>query len=410
MDYSRIFKYFLYVFWPFAGVVYSIRERNFSAGLFSIFVFSTFFAVNIYNRDLTDIYGYVTESSIYADTSLMEIFAQKDFFYPLVSKIVNFFGSNYYFIIICFSAIYHFFFYKLITFATKGLQNRERNFYSILFVVALYCSYPFIHFIAFRFTTAVLYFSWCMLEYVINRRRVHLLLLLLTPLIHFSFFIMLFLVPIFFWLGKAKRGLEFAILFFVASLIFSNTSLATNINNFTKEYFSESISGQLVHYASEEGIEKNVERYSLAAANGSIKRAINRGITAYVRYVLMYSCVFFVLYRWRFLKSNQVAASLYFVSLTAFSLANFASSVYHGDRFYSLGMVIYFISVVYIFISNRVDLGYRIAFYTRNVRYLYFLMFLVMLNFSNSVYMNHETINLPNLFFGNWFTAFTFNT
>jgi hypothetical protein len=178
------------------------------------------------------------------------------------------------------------------------------------------------------------------------------------------------------------------------------------VDNLSKQYLRESISNQVDAYASEEGVESNDARYAKAVKVGSTKRAINRGIIAYSRQILMFSLLFFILKRKKFLAQNPFYEDLLLMALLSYSLTNFASSVLHGSRFFSVSNFYFYFILFYMISSTTVSLEQNKAFYLKNIKILHFISLLIVLNFFNFVYMAKTIFNFTNLIFGNWLSSY----
>jgi hypothetical protein len=188
--------------------------------------------------------------------------------------------------------------------------------------------------------------------------------------------------------------------------VYSNSNLSGFVDNFSKTYLTESVSTQIDAYASEEGQENNTKRYAKAEKEGSAKRAINRGIITYSRQILMFSLVFFILKRRKFLTQHKFYEDLLIVALLSYSFTNFASSVLHGNRFFSVSNFYFYFVLFYLLTSVNVSLEQNKRFYYENKRLFHFISLLIVLNFFNFAYMSKIVFNFPNLIFGNWFTTY----
>lgn len=405
---KKFFGYSLLVMlvFPFLGFLINLKRPKLGNLKITFLIFSVYLAFNTYKENVSDIYGYVIDSAKFRDQSFIEIFSNKDFFYPLLSKILNNISSEYYFILSVFSLIYFYFYYRLINVVFSNLSSNYKQSLSSLSLYSVYLIVPFIMYIGFRFNLALVYFSWCFIEYYFLKKKRYLFYLSLTPFIHFSFLVFILLPIVVYFVNFFSKNRFFVIMLFLGSLVFTNPKVAFVVNDFTKEYFRESVSKQVEAYASEDGIESNIKRYKVAAEEGSFKRAVNRFVSEYVRLAIMYAVFFYFLFKRNYLKNNKEINEILIVSIIAFSITNIFSSVYHGNRFYSLAIVIFFIPLIYFFTSSHDSIENLKRKYNENKVFLNVCSFLVFINAFNSIYMSHRTINLLNLFCGNW--AFLF--
>ncbi|MFY8008300.1 MAG: EpsG family protein [Flavobacterium sp.] len=369
-------------------------------------LFGVFVGVNFLEGPNSDMYRYVSRAAYYRDVTFVDIFLEKDFYYPLVSKLVTQVSTNFYFISVCFTTIYYFLFYKCIKVIADNVNPNYNTYLPWFYILALYTVLPFTVVTAFRFNSAVLFFCWCLLEYTLNNKRKFLYLILLTPFFHFSFLFYTALPFVYLAIKNLKKRLNIVLLIFGLSVVYSNSNLSGFVDNFSKTYLTESVSTQIDAYASEEGQENNTKRYAKAEKEGSAKRAINRGIITYSRQILMFSLVFFILRRRKFLTQHKFYEDLMIMALLSYSFTNFASSVLHGNRFFSVSNFYFYFVLFYLLTSVKVSMEQHKNFYYENKRLFHFISLVIVLNFLNLTYMVKIVFNFPNLIFGNWFTTY----
>lgn len=397
----------LFVFvWPLPTIISIFKDLKSRYLLLFFMIFSVFVGLNMYNAPTSDMYKYVTRSVYYKNITLVDIFLEKDFFYPLLSKIINSISSDFFFITVCFTTIYYFLFYKCIKVISDNLDPNYKTYLPWFYVLALYTVMPFTVVTAFRFNSAVLFFSWCLLEYTINKKNRFLYIILLTPLIHFSFLFYAFLPFLYLVINKLKFRVNIVILLFSLSIIYSNSNLSNVVNDFSAKYLRESVSSQVDQYASEEGVETNAKRYQKASEKGSTGRAINRGITTYSRQILMFSLLFFIIRRKRFLDQNKFYEDLFVMALLSYSLTNFVSSVLHGSRFFLVSNFYFYFILFYLLASNALSSVQNKSFFNSNKNIFNFISILIVFTFFNFVYMAKTIFNFPNIIFGNWIISF----
>jgi hypothetical protein len=397
----------LFVFvWPFPAFINVFKDLKSKHLLLFFMLFSAFVGLNMYEAPTSDMYRYVTNSIHYKNKPLIDIFLEKDFFYPLVSKIINSISSNFYFITLCFTSIYYFLFYKCIKVISDNLNPNYRLYIPWFYIFALYTVLPFTVVTAFRFNSAVLFFSWCLLEYTINGKKKFLYLILLTPFLHFSFIFYIILPFIYLSIKNLKKRANIVLIIFALSFIYSRSNISSVVDSFSKQFLSESISSQVDIYASEEGIENNDIRYSKAVKQGSTKRAINRGIIDYSRQILMFSLLFIILRRKKFIDQNKFYEDLLLMALLSYSLTNFAASVHHGSRFFSVSNLFFYFTLFYMVTTHKMSFDQNKIFYLKNKFVFHFISLLIVFNFFNFAVMAKTIFNFTNLIFGNWLTTY----
>jgi hypothetical protein len=406
MNRSIIPKLLFVVIWPLPTMVSVFKDLKSNFLLLFFILFGVFVGVNFLEGPNSDMYRYVSRAAYYRDVTFVDIFLEKDFYYPLVSKLVTLVSTNFYFISVCFTTIYYFLFYKCIKVIADNVNPNYNTYLPWFYILALYTVLPFTVVTAFRFNSAVLFFCWCLLEYTLNNKRKFLYLILLTPFFHFSFLFYTALPFVYLAIKNLKKRLNIVLLIFGLSVVYSNSNLSGFVDNFSKTYLTESVSTQIDAYASEEGQENNTKRYAKAVKEGSAKRAINRGIITYSRQILMFSLVFFILKRRKFLTQHKFYEDLMIMALLSYSFTNFASSVLHGNRFFSVSNFYFYFVLFYLLTSVNVSLEQNKRFYYENKRLFHFISLVIVLNFLNLTYMVKVVFNFPNLIFGNWFTTY----
>ncbi len=406
MNRSIIPKLLFVVIWPLPTMVSVFKDLKSNFLLLFFILFGVFVGVNFLEGPNSDMYRYVSRAAYYRDVTFVDIFLEKDFYYPLVSKLVTQVSTNFYFISVCFTTIYYFLFYKCIKVIADNVNPNYNTYLPWFYILALYTVLPFTVVTAFRFNSAVLFFCWCLLEYTLNNKRKFLYLILLTPFFHFSFLFYTALPFVYLAIKNLKKRLNIVLLIFGLSVVYSNSNLSGFVDNFSKTYLTESVSTQIDAYASEEGQENNTKRYAKAEKEGSAKRAINRGIITYSRQILMFSLVFFILRRRKFLTQHKFYEDLMIMALLSYSFTNFASSVLHGNRFFSVSNFYFYFVLFYLLTSVKVSMEQHKNFYYENKRLFHFISLVIVLNFLNLTYMVKIVFNFPNLIFGNWFTTY----
>lgn len=403
MNQKNLLNIILFLIWPFAAFINTLANiKSKYIGLFFI-LFAVFLGLNVFldvKESTGDYYVYVTFAMDYKDVSWNSILLEKDFFYAIIAKILTNISNNYYFIsavfAVCFFALYS----KCIKSITEFYNDKVQNYFNVFLFIALILVLPFSMLNAFRFAIALLFYLWCLIEFIINKKWMFLFFILLTPFIHFSFWIFIPL-PILYLLLKNK--LIISIFIFIVSIVYSSSNIAYSVNNYTQDLFQESVSSRVSNYASEEGMERMNDKYDNLEKQGSINRLISRSISEYSDYILMYSLIIISLFHYKFLISNSYIKNLFVISILAYSLANMASSISNGDRFYTLASAIYFFSLFYMITKEKVQRNY--LFIIKNDKLIIILIIVVIINGLNSIYISREIFNYKSLIFGNWLTV-----
>ena len=305
-------------------ILKEVKSSNFRL-LFLFLAFLLGLMIN-FDGNEADISRYLRYPEIYSDVSWVEILLGKDFIIPALAKLISYVSESPRLFAIIMYEIYAMLFLKSLTIVTKGLSH-----FDVYSVATLFLVYSYTNFNALRFSMATLFFMWCVLEILINNNRKDQYVIFLTPFIHFSYWMMM---PLIFVHRYLRNRFSLCIAIFILSFLFITPAVSNAINSLAGKYFSQSIEETVSLYASEDGLAYMNERYSSGLAQRSF-----RGVVAYLlfdvkRYTLM--AILFIISVYVAMKNKRASGGTYLLSfsLLSFALANIASNVSNGVRFF----------------------------------------------------------------------------
>ena len=295
-----------------------------------------------YEGNESDITRYLFVPSVYASISWENIFDERDFFIPVFAKLVSYVSDSPRFFAVIMYVLYILLFNKSVRLVTANYYG-----HSCFYIAALFLAYPFTNFNALRFSFATLFFVWCILKIVIAKKKKFYLIILLTPFIHFSYWIF---IPLPYLCLIIKDRLWLALLIFAISFVFITPQVSYFINSFAEQYFTEPTANTVALYASEEGLEYMNDRYATGYSMLSLRGLVFYNLFEIKRYAIMAIVAIICVFNYRMLKGNRKLSTRFVLLLLAYSLANVASSVSNGVRFFHTCVfiaVFFFFNVLY---------------------------------------------------------------
>lgn len=385
--------FFLSLLWPFGAFIMSIyryKYRNFAiASLFLAIMYALCMQVvssDWFNADITRNLQAVSGSQ---NLSWTEIFLKKDFFLSFMGKLLCYISDDIRFLGVCFVVINTVIFFKCFYILDQkvGSLTYQLKPFCIVVIVLAFCFWDIN---SLRFKIATTFYIWCVLEYFINGRTIFRYLSILSPFIHFGFFIAIIPFLLYKWM-KDKIKLIWVIFF--VSFFLATPSVSLYINQFSSEYLSESISESVSIYSSEEGLENMAKYYEKGKQEGNLNRAISRSMVEVRNYTVMV-CIFALSYWFYRYRRSEVCLIRRLNFLLLFcSFANIANSNSQGHRFYEVLAIL----AVCFFILAKYQM--RFAF-----RSIFILKVLIMITFIaesiNSllyIYIGRDASNLTEI-------------
>ena len=265
---------------------------------------------------------------------------------------------------------------------------------SPLWITILVLAFSFWEINSLRFKLATTFYVWCALEYFMNGKSRFKYYAILSPFIHFGYFIAVPVLLIYDWL---KDRTKVVWMIFAVSFFLTTPTVSLYINSMTQEYMSESVANSVEGYASERGLEGMAERYAEGARKGNLNRAISRSMVDIRNYTVMACVGLLSLLCYRSKNKNEEMTRILNYLLLFYAFSNVANSNSQGVRFYAtaaLLAVCFFI--VFIAKSKNVN-----AVSITHKRLYIIGCFIVCLTTLMHLYIGRDAANLGSVMFNN---------
>lgn len=249
-------KYVLFLISPILGFLYALRRINTRSSYVVFFLFALCFGLSFTNnqktkqeqsidsdRYLTAFHQYVANPA--ADTIRED---ESDYYFDGIALGLSKVTDNYHWMFLIFAGVFAFFQLKSLKYLTQ--EKEFRNSLGCLLLCFLFTYNGIFNINGVRFWTAAWIAVFCMFKIYRDRNYKYLLLVALTPLIHFSYWIFIGVV-----VGTlfAKRFEKLWIIAFILSYIYSNIALTFVSENAT--LFPELFSQKIESYTNENVLE-----------------------------------------------------------------------------------------------------------------------------------------------------------
>lgn len=383
--------------WPFGTFIVSIRRykyRNFVIASLGIAIMYALCmqvtATASFDADITRNLQNAADSQY---NSWSEIFSEKDFLVSIIGKLSCYVSDDLRFLGVIFEILNTLMFLKCIQIIETKINSYGLSMLA-LWLTVLVLAFSFWEINSLRFKLATTFYTWCTLEYFINGNSRFKYYSILSPFIHFGYFIVVPPLLIYNWL-KDRTILVWII--FATSFFLTTPAVSLYINSLSQEYMSESVAESVDGYASERGLEGMASVYEEGARTGNLNRAISRSMVDIRNYTVM-ACVgiLSLLYFFGKNKKKEFVRILNFL-LLFYAFSNVANSNSQGVRFYAtaaLLAVCFFI----IFIAksqqvNVVPIAHKRVFVIG--------CFIVCLATLMNLYIGREAANLNSVMFNN---------
>lgn len=321
--------------WPFGTFIVSIRRykyRNFVIASLGIAIMYALCmqvtATTTFDADITRNLQNAADSQY---NSWGDIFLEKDFLTSVIGKLACYVSDDLRFLGVIFEILNTLMFLRCIQIIEKKVKSYGLNMTSF-WITVLVLAFCFWEINSLRFKLATTFYTWCALEYFLNGNIRFKYYSILSPFIHFGYFIAVPPLLIYGWL-KDRTIVVWII--FAVSFFLTTPAVSLYINSMSQEYMSESVAESVDGYASERGLEGMAERYAEGARTGNLNRAISRSVVDIRNYTVM-ACVGFLSLLCYFGKNKkrEFVRILNFL-LLFYAFSNVANSNSQGQRFYA---------------------------------------------------------------------------
>lgn len=383
--------------WPFGTFIASIHRykyRNFVIASLGIAIMYALCmqvtATASFDADITRNLRNAADSQY---DSWGDIFLNKDFLTSIISKLACYVSDDLRFLGVIFEILNTLMFLRCIQIIETKVKSYGLNM-SPLWITVLVLAFSFWEINSLRFKLATTFYTWCALEYFMNGNNRYKYYSILSPFIHFGYFIA---VPPLLVYGWLKDRTKVVWMIFAVSFSLTTPAVSLYINSMSQEYMSESVAQNVEGYASERGLEGMAETYAEGARRGNLNRAISRSMVDIRNYTVM-ACVgllSLLCYRSKNKKEEMVRILNYLLLFYAFS--NVANSNSQGVRFYATAALLascFFI----VFIAKSQNLN-AVSFAHKR---LYTIgCFIVCITTLMHLYIGRDAANLSSVMFNN---------
>ena len=350
------------------------------------------YSTNSFSADIT---RNLPNAASYHNMPWKYIFLERDWFIGLSGKLLSYISTDLRFYTIVYMLIKVFLELKCLKIIADNISIPMEKV-SILVILTLLFTATFFNINSLRFSIATSFFIWCMLEVLVNQKKYFIFISLLSPFVHYGFWILVPVIPLYFIL---KNRTKIVYVIFILSLVYSTAGTSIVINDFVSDNMNENIAESVSGYASEFSLEGMAERYAEGARLGNTNRAIHRGSVDVRNYGIMACVVILSLLHFKSKKENARITETFNTLLILYSCANIANSNSQGQRFYlvcALIAVFCFAWLKY----NRDE--YAQEFYTKRQRLFETAYYLGTISGLMGLYMARYAYNWLGVMFGNY--------
>lgn len=242
-DYDDIiFKLGLFIFNPVVSFIYACRRINTKSSYFIFTLFSLVLCLSITTPEVRDddfnfdsityrfdFENYVGEPISYFKNNFDEYISlsgKSDFYADVVYFFVSRFTDNYHLMFLTIGCVFCLFQLKSLRILTKN--KYFKNSISTLLIVGIFTINQIFNVNAFRFYTALWIATYAILSFFLEGEKKSLLLILITPFFHGSFFVLVIYFLISLFIQRFYRVVKY---FYLSSFILSSVSVVIFTNS-----------------------------------------------------------------------------------------------------------------------------------------------------------------------------------
>ena len=383
--------------WPFGTFLASIRKykyRNFAIASFGIAIMYALCmqvtSTATFDADITRNLQNAADSQY---KTWVDIFLEKDFLTSIIGKLACYVSDDLRFLGVIFEILNTLMFLRCIQIIETKVKSYGLRM-SPLWITILVLAFSFWEINSLRFKLATTFYVWCALEYFMNEKSRFKYYSILSPFIHFGYFIVVPPLLIYGWL-KDRTIVVWMI--FAVSFFLTTPAVSLYINSMTQEYMSESVANSVEGYASERGLEGMAERYAEGARMGNLNRAISRSMVDIRNYTVMACVGLLSLLCYRSKNKNKEMVRILNFLLLFYAFSNVANSNSQGVRFFAtaalLAVCFFIVFIAKSKNENAVSITYK---------RLYIIgCFIVCLTTLMHLYIGRDAANLGSVMFNN---------
>lgn len=383
--------------WPFGTFIASIRRYKYSkfviASLGIAIMYALCMQVNSTASFDADITRNLRNAADSQYKTWADIFLEKDFLTSIVGKLACYVSDDLRFLGVIFEILNTAMFLRCVQIIEKKVNSYGSKI-SPLWIVVLVLAFSFWEINSLRFKLATTFYVWCVLEYFFNGKKGFKYLSLLSPFIHFGYFIVVPPLLIYDWL---KDRTKVVWMIFAFSFFLTTPTVSLYINSMSQEYMSESVAKNVEGYASERGLEGMAETYAEGAHKGNLNRAISRSMVDIRNYTVMACVGLLSLLCYRSKNKNEEMVRILNYLLLFYSFSNVANSNSQGVRFYAtaalLAVCFFIVFIAKAQKENDISITHK--------RLYYIACLIVCITTLLYLYIGRDAANLSSVMFNN---------
>ena len=383
--------------WPFGTFLASIRKykyRNFAIASFGIAIMYALCmqvtSTATFDADITRNLQNAADSQY---KTWVDIFLEKDFLTSIIGKLACHVSDDLRFLGVIFEILNTLMFLRCIQIIETKVKSYGLRM-SPLWITILVLAFSFWEINSLRFKLATTFYVWCALEYFMNEKSRFKYYSILSPFIHFGYFIVVPPLLIYGWL-KDRTIVVWMI--FAVSFFLTTPAVSLYINSMTQEYMSESVAKNVEGYASERGLEGMAERYAEGARMGNLNRAISRSMVDIRNYTVMACVGLLSLLCYRSKNKNKEMVRILNFLLLFYAFSNVANSNSQGARFFATAALLAVCFFIVFIAKSKNENAVSITH-----KRLYIIgCFIVCLTTLMHLYIGRDAANLGSVMFNN---------
>lgn len=207
-----------------------------------------------------------------------------DFLESLISFIVSRFTNDFRFLFLAYGLIFGFFFVQSIGLLLMYNTTKRLSWHTLIYLICFSFVWGIWDLNVFRFTTASLMFTYGLIPFIYMRSLKNIGWVLLTPLMHFSFFLPIMVLILY---QLFRRKLHFCFIVFIIGLLFSEIDFSQirELSSFLPEAFQDKTS----MYANENFADYRIELNESKNWYAQIYQTVLKWVTVCILLVSFYT-------------------------------------------------------------------------------------------------------------------------
>lgn len=376
----------LTLFFPFAGLIYSLANWKASWAKNAFWMACVYLGAVFVFCPEGSILGMGSDAGRYAlslmemhnsNTSLSTIFGQylidehtMDLYQPLMTYFISRFTDNAHVLFAVYAFVFGFLYSRNIWYILDKLPNKKLSYLFVL-ITLYFLVCPITQINAARMWTATHLFVYAVMPYLLDNNKSRYWCVLLTPLIHFSFFYVAIFAVVWLFIPnnlktRNSAALTIAMILFVSTMFFNELNL-NSVSNVLAEYSPEAYEERIESYVNEDIASRNASAQALT--NWYVGASYKLESWCYnLLLLLLLPCIK------RNFRNKKNIIHLYMFALILGSMANVMSFIPSGGRFQILSQL--FKLPIIIMVAASVAVNDKFRQYINIATVLLFLPFI----------------------------------